>query len=291
MLEKYSKITKPSMKNASIKFVAMSALVLTVVLFQSLVSENTAAVALTGNGHQPNINATSLFNTRTMVLPSNVKNLIVLIPDEAHHSPSEVPSKRYLNQTYLPENAVVSSGTTLVWFSGDKGHEHVINLYDTKSNTTIFTSGTLPFNAATKPVKLNNTGDFIYSDPENAKSREAGVNGFVMTGTVKVVNQPSSSSSNSVASNSTATTTTTTTATNSNATKIDTVGVLMVPAKTVNQYISEFKNRGFGIDSTQQFKALRSNGQHVLIVWTSNGMDLNKLSTGLNEITATLPYS
>jgi hypothetical protein len=58
-----------------------------------------------------------------MVLPSNVKNLIILIPDEAHHSPNEVPSKRYLNQTYLPENAVVSSGTTLVWFSGDKGHE------------------------------------------------------------------------------------------------------------------------------------------------------------------------
>jgi len=79
---------------------------------------------------------------------------------------------------------------------------NVINLYDTKSNATIFTSGTLPFNAATKPVKLNNTGDFIYSDPENAKSREAGVNGFVMTGTVKLVNQPSSSST-SVASNNT----------------------------------------------------------------------------------------
>jgi hypothetical protein len=163
---------------------------------------------------------------------------------------------------------------------------NVINLYDTKSNATIFTSGTLPFNAATKPVKLNNTGDFIYSDPENAKSREAGVNGFVMTGTVKLVNQPSSSST-SVASNNT----TTTTATNSNATKIDTIGVLMVPAKTVNQYISEFKSRGFAIDSTQEFKALRSNGQHVLLVWTSNGMDLNKVLAGLNQITATLPYS
>jgi hypothetical protein len=65
----------------------------------------------------------------------------------------------------------------------------------------------------------------------------------------------------------------------------------MVPAKTVNQYISEFKTRGFGIDSTQQLKAPRSNGQHVLLVWTSNGMDLNKILTDLNQIPATLPYS
>jgi hypothetical protein len=112
-----------------------------------------------------------------------------------------------------------------------------------------------------------------------------------MTHTVKIVNQPSSSSASSSSAHVGSNNITTTTAANSNATKIDTVGVLMVPAKTVNQYISEFKTRGFGIDSTQQFKALRSNGQHVLIVWTSNGMDLNKLSTGLNEITATLPYS
>jgi hypothetical protein len=107
-----------------------------------------------------------------------------------------------------------------------------------------------------------------------------------MTRTVKILNQPSSSSA-PVGSNNI----TTSTAANSNATKIHTAGVLMVPAKTVNQYISEFKTRGFGIDSTQQLKALRSNGQHVLLVWTSNGMDLNKILTDLNQITATLPYS
>jgi len=65
----------------------------------------------------------------------------------------------------------------------------------------------------------------------------------------------------------------------------------MVPAKTVNQYISEFKSHGFEVDSTQQFKALRNGSQQVLLVWTSNGMDLNKVLTALNQITATLPYS
>jgi len=155
-----------------------------------------------------------------------------------------------------------------VWFSGDKNHDH-------------FFSGAFAFNSAIKPIKLNNTGDFIYLDPENAKSKEVGVNGYVMTGTIKVVNQPSgsiiSNSSNITPSN--------------NNTKFDTVGALMVPAKTVNQYISEFKSHGFEVDSTQQFKALRNGSQQVLLVWTSNGMDLNKVLTALNQITATLPYS
>jgi hypothetical protein len=32
----------------------------------------------------------------------------------------------------------------------------------------------------------------------------------------------------------------------------------MIPAKTVNQYISEFKSRGLGVDSTQQFSLFTS---------------------------------
>ncbi|HJT47445.1 MAG TPA: hypothetical protein VJ729_04625 [Nitrososphaeraceae archaeon] len=255
-----------------------------VVSSQPLVSETNLAFALTGNGQQlPNINAANLFNSRTMVLPSNVKNLVILIPDEAHHSPDQVPAKRYINQTYLPQNAIVSPGTTIVWFSGDKNHDHFINLYDSKNNASMFKSDAFPYNAATKPIKLNNTGTFIYSDSENAKSKETGVNGFVMTGTIKVVDQLLSPGSNTPNNN--------TANNNNNITKIDTVGSLMVPAKTLNQYISEFKTRGLGVDSTQQFRALRNGGQHVLLVWTSNGIDLNKVLTYLNQITATLPYS
>lgn len=42
------------------------------------------------------------------------------------------------------------------------------------------------------------------------------------------------------------------TATNSS--KFDTVGADMIPAKTVDQYISEFKSHAFGIDSMQELK-------------------------------------
>ena len=286
MLEKNKndyKIKQHNISLQNVNFVLLiitSTLVISAIPLQLLVSNSNIAFAVTGNA-QPNINAVNLFNTKTMVLPSTVKNLVILVPDEAHHSPTALPAKRFINQTYLPENAIVSRGTTLVWFSGDKNHDHFINLINAKNNASIFSSGAFAFNTATKPVKLNNTGDYIYSDPENAKSKEVGVTGYVMTGTVRVVDQPLSSTSGS----------STSATTNSTAAKFDTVGALMVPAKTVSQYISEFKNRGLEVDSTQQFKALRNGSQQALLVWSSNGMDLNKVLAAINQITATLPYS
>jgi hypothetical protein len=139
------------------------------------------------------------------------------------HSPTALPA-RFINQTYLPENAVVSPGTTIVWFSGDNAHDHFINLNNARNNASIFSSGAFAFNAVTKPVKLNNTGDFMYSDHENAKSKEVGINGYVMTGKIRVINQPSSSNSGSITAAATTTTATNSTVTNSTATKLDTVG-------------------------------------------------------------------
>ena len=287
MLEKNKndyKIKQHNISLQNVNFVLLiitSSLVISGIPLQLLVSNSNIAFAASGDA-QSNINAVNLFNTKTMVLPNTVKNLVILVPDEAHHSPTASPAKRFINQTYLPENAIVSPGTTLVWFSGDKNHDHFINLINAKNNASIFSSGAFAFNTATKPVKLNNTGDYIYSDPENAKSKEVGVTGYVMTGTVRVIDQPLSSTSSS---------STTSATTNSTAAKFDTVGALMVPAKTVSQYISEFKNRGLEVDSTQQFKALRNGSQQALLVWSSNGMDLNKVLAAINQITATLPYS
>ena len=286
MLEKNKndyKIKQHNISLQNVNFVLLiitSSLVISGIPLQLLVSNSNIAFAASGDA-QSNINAVNLFNTKTMVLPNTVKNLVILVPDEAHHSPTASPAKRFINQTYLPENAIVSPGTTLVWFSGDKNHDHFINLINAKNNASIFSSGAFAFNTATKPVKLNNTGDYIYSDPENAKSKEVGVTGYVMTGTVRVVDQPLSSTSGS----------STSATTNSTAAKFDTVGALMVPAKTVSQYISEFKNRGLEVDSTQQFKALRNGSQQALLVWSTNGMDLNKVLAAINQITATLPYS
>jgi len=63
-----------------------------------------------------------------MVLPNNKKNLIITIRDEAHHTPKQLPAKRFINQTYLPQNAVVNPGITVVWFSTDLPFFHLHNI-------------------------------------------------------------------------------------------------------------------------------------------------------------------
>ena len=75
---------------------------------------------------QPSINAKSIFETKTAVLGNNVKNLIVLIPDEAHHGNGEPKEARFIDQSFLPQKAIVNKGTNVIWFSGDIGHEHKI---------------------------------------------------------------------------------------------------------------------------------------------------------------------
>jgi hypothetical protein len=53
-------------------------------------------------------------NTHRMVLGNNVKNLVILIPNEAHESTNQ-PRDQYplANQPYLPQNAVVNVGTAV----------------------------------------------------------------------------------------------------------------------------------------------------------------------------------
>ena len=52
---------------------------------------------------QPNMDAKSIFDTKTAVLGNNVKNLVILIPDEAHHGNGEPKENRFIVQSFLPE--------------------------------------------------------------------------------------------------------------------------------------------------------------------------------------------
>ena len=57
------------------------------------------------------INAKSIYDTGTAVLGNNVKNLIILIPDEAHHGNGEAKENRFIVQSFLPQTAVVNKST------------------------------------------------------------------------------------------------------------------------------------------------------------------------------------
>lgn len=66
-----------------------------------------------------------------MVLGSNMRHLAILLPNEAHesqHPGHPTSDQRHINQPYIPQNAIVSKGTAIVWFNGDVDHDHKITL-------------------------------------------------------------------------------------------------------------------------------------------------------------------
>lgn len=224
---------------------------------------------------QPDINASTVFETHSMQLGDNIKNLVILIPNEAHESTNQ-PEDQYplANQPYLPQNADVNVGTTVTWFNGDVDHDHTITLSDGATNAG-FESGDFAYNTASRPITFNDTGMFNYIETDVNSDDPS----FVMNGTINAVNQVNRLN-------------------NANATGVnpDTVGTCMVPAKDLDQHISTLTSKGFTIDSTHTFEDLRggqkgTGPEQTFIVWTTSGMNLDQVISALEEITPSLPYS
>ena len=243
---------------------------------------SSAFAAEVQQNQQPNIKASNIYQTHTMALGKNIKNLIIEIPNEGHEDPTQPKELRVVNQPYLPRNAIVNTGTTVTWFNADAGHKHQITLLNNKTQTVVYESGLFDNFAASKPIKFNNTGAFAYSGPSNDKA----VPNYKMNGTLIVINQPLSNSFN---------TTSSTPATSNN---IDTVSTIIVPAKILDKISSDLKNQGFGIDNQYPFKSLRGGGgttggdkNQVMLVLTSSGKSLNQVISALNKVVPTMGYS
>jgi hypothetical protein len=229
--------------------------------------------------HRPNINASYVYHTASMILGNNIKNLIILLPNEDHEPPNYQhfnlrKDLRIINQTYVPDDVVVIPGTTIIWFSNDVGHVHKITLVDKSSNATVYDSGPFKNFEATKPVKLNSTGHFAFLEA----SMDPKYPDYVLNGTIAVTKQlPPLSSSNS--------------------NNIDTVAAFMVPLNLQDKLISEFKSKGFGIDSTHVFRSVRGgvggetcgDVQESLMILTSSGKSLNEVVSALQGIAPTMP--
>jgi plastocyanin len=221
---------------------------------------------------QPNINAESIFNTKTMILGNNIQNLVILIPNEGHHAAGEDNEARFLDQHFVPENAIVNTGTTVQWFNGDAGHERTIDVKDASGNT-VFNTGEIIDSQASTPFTFSNPGVFNYE--------AEGDPGVTMIGTVTAENiqspvMPSTASSNS--------------------SNIDTVGIIMVPTQDIDDYISQITGAGITVDNTYDFKDLRGGQEgtgdtQTLIVWTTGGKDLGETLSFLSSLSSELPYS
>jgi plastocyanin len=255
--------------------------VLTIASFLHFSSITSIVLAQANNNdmgnNQPNINAANLFNTKTMVLGNNVNNLVILIPDEGHHGPNEADEARFLEQQFVPENAVISPGTTVSWFSGDVGHERTVNVKDATGSSVLFSTGVITDSQASKTYSFNTPGTYSYE--------ALGDEGVIMRGTVTVKSIQSPVTTPAAA-----------TAGGGVGGAIDTVGVLMIPTQGLNKYVQDVKNAGLTVDSTYDFKDLRGGQKgtgdvQTLLVWTSGGKDLNTVIAPLSHLSLSLPYS
>ena len=246
--------------------------------------------------HQPNIKASNIYQTHTIVLGKNIKNLVISIPNEGHEDPAQPKGMRVINQPYIPENAVVNVGTTLTWLNADAGHRHSITIVDNNTKSTVFNTGRFNNYNASKPFTFNNVGAFAYTGP----SYDRAFPNYKMNGTITVLNQPLDASFNTT--NPASATINSSVAAgnnnnNNNNNNPDTVATLMVPSRLLAKTISDLKTQGFTIDNQYPFLSLRGGGsqsggekQQVLLVLTSAGKGLNQVTSALAQVASTLPY-
>jgi hypothetical protein len=249
------------MKNISV----MMLTALIVVLVSSLFATSSA------QKQESNL-ASDIFNNKTLTVPSNVKNFVILIPNEAHESPALPKDQRLINQPYIPQNLVVGPDTKVIWFVGDVGHTRRVNLTDTNSKEIY--NALLHFNSASKPLSLNQTGKFTYSE-FNANKEDPN---FVMKGSITVLGNNNGSNMGEKNSNG----------------NFGNMAILMVPTRDINKHSNTLLKNNMNILSEYSFKDLRQTGgggaNQTLLVLGSNDR-INMITSVLKKITSSLPYS
>jgi len=209
----------------------------------------------------------NIYRNKIMSFDNNVKNIVLLIPNEGHKSPTLPQEQRIINQPYVPVNIIVGQNTKTAWINGDVGHKHSITVVD-KNSQPLYSSGKYVFNNVTNPLILNDSGKHVYSESNVNKDDPK----FIMKGTIVVQDDLSKTSQ-----------------------LPETVCFLMVSTKDLSKHLSALKGNGIDIIAKYTFKDLRGEQkgagpqQTLLVLGSSNSKD--KLVSVLQSITPTLPYS
>lgn len=211
--------------------------------------------------------AEGIYQNRLLSVGTSVKNIVILIPNEGHESPDLPEELRLINQPYVPANIIVGLNTQVSWINGDVGHQHTVTVTDENAQQ-VYSSGEFDFNDITEPLAVNNSGKYTYYE-SNVNKEDSD---FVMAGTISVEENPSNTNQ-----------------------LPQTVGFLMVPAKDLNEHVSELTGRGIDVIDQYTFKDLRGGQkdtgpeQTLLLLGSTSGRD--ELVLALETIISTLPYS
>ena len=84
--------------------------------------------------------AANIAQTNSLQLDSDVKNLVILIPD-----------KRLITPGFLPLDATIVEGTKVIWVNADKESPHGILLEDSDMQP-IFSNDTIPYQNGTEYI-------------------------------------------------------------------------------------------------------------------------------------------
>ena len=251
-----------------------------------LVHTTTTPTAYAIENNQPDINATNLYETHNMALGNNVKNLVILVPNEAHE-PYSLKEQQLINQAFIPQNVRMNVGTTIVFFDADVGHDHREVIVNGLTGSRVFDTRIFSYDDeddkipnSSRNYTFNEIGDFSYYDTVFGKK--------VMNGTIEIVSSPLTQATTIMNNND-----------NDNSLAsyypqydFDTVGAFVVPTEMLNKYTRMFENQGLEIYDIHNFRNLmdKNDAEQSLIVWTSNGHPLDSVIEKLQKITPTLPY-
>lgn len=202
--------------------------------------------------------AQSIFDSGTMTLPPSVSGVIIFIPDEAHHPPTDQKTISPKNPNYLPNTLEIPEGTEVGFVHDDPNHIHVGIVKD-KDGTTVWTTIPVKFPDGSDPKTLSVSGspygisDKQYSPP--------------MEGKIVVTSEKSTGAL--------------------------TVGGFFCPTKQLPDCKSQFSKAGFQILSEHNFdtKSVQKdiNGPNTLLIYSTT-LPVKDAITSLGPIIKLLPY-
>jgi len=257
--------------------VTLSAVVATMILVLSLISANSLSSAnaqilpstkTANNSLELDAEHISQSNSISVANEPNVKGLVILIPDKIGTNESSWP------QTFLPANATIASGTTVVWLNADVNASHSISVKDSTGQTVFSSNGTIPYQNSTS-FRFRQTGQYTFTDPSlNSISTPP-------NGTINVVKGIDGTVS-----------TTGENATNGNTTTAGigpTLGMFVIPTKRAEAFDPHMTRLGFTLLSKANITATttsseiggtsatnttattdKNDGSVVLYVWSEN---------------------
>jgi hypothetical protein len=137
-------------------------------LLINIVSPYSLAYASTPTAGENILNASSVYETQTMIIPPSVKSFVMTIVDEAHEPPES--DQKHLsnhNSYFLPMNLTIPQGTRLSFLNTDapwdSPHPHSIAVIDLSSGQIASTTEKLDYTNSSKSLVLP-VGKYSVSD-------------------------------------------------------------------------------------------------------------------------------